>query len=181
MVGGKSRRMGQDKAVLRLSGQTLLERMAQRLGEAAGSVSLVGDPVRYSGYGWPVLPDQFPGEGPLGGLCTALQSNQAEWNVLLACDMPDVTFDILRHLVGLANSVEADCVVPEAVPGKPQPLCAVYHQRCRPAAEAMLASGERRARDLLSRVNTHYWRDCDPSWFLNVNTPEDWERFRDQV
>ena len=88
LVGGNSTRMGRDKAQLPLHGRTLVEHIAGAVAEAAGSVTLIGAPERYPDLGIRMLPDSRPGAGPLGGICTALASTDAEWNLIVACDMP---------------------------------------------------------------------------------------------
>jgi molybdenum cofactor guanylyltransferase len=133
LAGGGSTRMGRDKALLPYRGTTLVEHMAQAVQAAAGSVALVGDPMRYSSLGYPVHPDKFSGCGPLGGIYTALSVSSAHWNLIVACDMPGVTADVLRVLLASAQEWSGSCVVAIGPTGEPEPLCAVYHRRCLPA------------------------------------------------
>ncbi len=80
--------MGRDKAYLPVSGGILVTRVAGAVEAAAGNVALVGDPERYADLGYPVVADRYPGQGPLGGILTALGEKAAEWNLIVACDMP---------------------------------------------------------------------------------------------
>ena len=82
--------MGRDKALLPLRSDPLVKRIASEVAEAAGSVALVGEPQRYRHLGFTCLPDLSPGAGPLGGIETALESGRGEWNLIVACDMPDL-------------------------------------------------------------------------------------------
>src|SRR6058998_1400393 len=91
LVGGRSSRMGRDKACLPLQGRTLLEHVAAAVAAAAGSVTLVGSPERYQNLGFRVIADSLPGCGPLGGIHTALGASPADWNLIVACDMPGIS------------------------------------------------------------------------------------------
>ncbi|MES1257997.1 MAG: NTP transferase domain-containing protein, partial [Acidobacteriota bacterium] len=80
LVGGRSARMGSDKALLRIGGRPLALRIADAVAEVCGPVTLVGDPARYASLGLPVLADEFAGEGPLSGIEAALRGTRADWN-----------------------------------------------------------------------------------------------------
>jgi molybdopterin-guanine dinucleotide biosynthesis protein A len=171
LAGGASRRMGRDKALLPLDGQTMLERIASQVQEATGSVTLIGPVERYAHLGFPVLPDVIGGCGPLGGLYTALLSTQADWNVLIACDMPNITQGFLKQLLDRA---EGDGVVPE-FDGLPNPLCAVYHRRVLAAAKSAIDRKLFKMQDFISTLRTSRWTVSDPRPLLNVNTPAQYD------
>src|SRR5579884_2288918 len=100
LVGGKSSRMGCDKAFLTWRGRPLAQHIAHMVETAAGSVTLIGDEARYSLLGYPVVADRLPGRGPIGGLATALSISEADWNLVAGCDMPLLDTDLLRRLIG---------------------------------------------------------------------------------
>jgi molybdopterin-guanine dinucleotide biosynthesis protein A len=181
LAGGQSRRMGRDKALIELGGETLLVRAARVLATVTGEVLVVGRPPGEPGpVGARLVADVYPGLGPLGGIVTALRAMHTPLALVVACDMPLLQAALIRYLIGLASEYEA--VVPRTEQG-PEPLHAVYSAACLPAAEACLADGERAVSALLTRVRTRYVpryesAPYDPSGlsFLNANTPEEWQR-----
>lgn len=171
LAGGASRRMGRDKALLPLDGATMLEQIARKVEAAAGSVTLIGPVEKYAHLGFPVIPDAVEGCGPLGGLYTALKNTQTEWNLLVACDMPNVTAEFLTQLLDRA---ERDCVVPE-IDGRLDPLCAVYHRRVLAAAEFAIHRKLFKMQDFISTLRTTRWPVSDPRPLVNVNTPAQYD------
>jgi len=135
---------------------------------------LVGDPVRYHIFGYPVIPDRFPDEGPLGGILTALGHTTAEWNLVAACDMPELSAEVLGRILDAAEHCDADALVPIGPSGIPEPLCSVYRLRARSSLEDAFAHGERKVMRALASVPTVRWPMAELAPFQNVNTPEDW-------
>jgi molybdopterin-guanine dinucleotide biosynthesis protein A len=175
LVGGRSSRMGSDKALLRWGSATLVEHVAGAARAAAGSVTLVGAPERYAHLGYPTLADAEANRGPLGGIVTALAATSADWNLILACDMPNVSAELLNCLFTAAETgcAEVDCVAPAHEAGT-EPLCAVYHRRALPALRAALEANRLKMQAVVRSLRTRLWRAGDPSLFRNVNTPEEW-------
>jgi len=182
LTGGASRRMGRDKATLEVDGVPMAVRVARAL-EAAGAVRVVavGVPVRATGaLPMPVIPDEHPGAGPLGGLLTALRSSVVGATAVLACDLVDPSpaaiaalVDVLADHAEHAEHAEHAAVVPR-VDGRPQWLHGVWvADRCLPALDAAFAAGERsihravaglagvRFVDLASELTAHELRDAD--------------------
>jgi molybdopterin-guanine dinucleotide biosynthesis protein A len=173
LAGGASRRMGQDKALLPLGTGTMVEQIALVVRKAAGNVTILGPVERYAHLRFPVVPDKIENCGPIGGLYTALSITEADWNVLVACDMPHVTPEFLIQLFEAAETADADCLVPETA-GKPDPLCAVYHRRVAPAAESAIQRKLFKMQDFISTLRTSRWPVRDPRPLSNVNTPSEW-------
>ncbi len=173
LVGGRSTRMGRDKALLPFAGSTLAARVAAQVASAAGCVTLVG-PMSYGRLGFSVTPDIFPGEGPLGGILTALQVTTADWNLVVACDMPAVSAGFLRELLAAAENLDADALVPASPGGRLEPLCAVYHRRSRQVLNHAFANGVRKIATALESVHMMRFPVAELAPFQNVNTPEDW-------
>lgn len=175
LTGGRSSRMGTDKALLRYQGVTLVEAVARVVREAAGAVTLVGSRERYARFGIPVVEDRLPGCGPLAGIEAALSATQAEWNLIVACDMPALTREFLNVLLDRAERSQAACLVPASPDGRPQPLCSVWHRGCAEPVREALDGGARRISDVLAIVGAEIWPAAGESWFLNVNTPDEWD------
>jgi molybdopterin-guanine dinucleotide biosynthesis protein A len=166
--------MGRDKALLPFHGGALAGYVAATVEAAAGSVALIGDPQKYGHLGYRVLPDCRPGTGPLGGIQSALSYTDADWNLVVACDMPGLTAEFLGGLLELAEGSGADALVPEGPTGRPEPLCAVYHRRCRANLERALAAGVLRVTGALAGLDVRRTKVEDSACFENLNTPEEW-------
>jgi molybdopterin-guanine dinucleotide biosynthesis protein A len=169
--------MGRDKALLPFHGRPLAAAIAAIVQEAAGSAALIGDPALAAATGFPVLPDLFPGEGPLGGILTALRAGTADWNLVTACDMPALTPDFLRRLFEAAEAGDPGVLLPVAPAGRPEPLCAVWHRRALSPLEIAFAAGTRKVTDALRGLHVVRYPCAEVTPFQNVNTPEDWSGY----
>jgi len=176
LVGGRSSRMGRDKALLPFHGAPLARSVAGLVERAAGSAVLVGRPELAAAVGYPAIPDRYPGEGPLGGILTALAHSTAGWNLVVACDMPSLSAEFLAALLDAAARAGADALLPVGPGGRPEPLCAVYHRRaCQPIGRAF-ARGIRKILAAVEEagIEARLWPVSEAGVFQNVNTPEDW-------
>jgi molybdopterin-guanine dinucleotide biosynthesis protein A len=180
VAGGRSRRMGRDKALLPWAGGTLLDHAIGRLRAVGADVRLLsGEEPRYLDRGLPVHTDTTPGAGPLGGLLAALNAAAPRAVLLLAVDMPFVTPELLRSLQdALAGH---DAAVP-VIGAAAEPLCAAYGAACREPVLAALGRGERRMTDFWPHVRVRTLaaddlaRFGDPSrLFRNLNDPADYD------
>jgi molybdopterin-guanine dinucleotide biosynthesis protein A len=186
VAGGKSRRMGRDKALLPWNGATLLDHAVARLGAVCASVRVLsGTERRYEDRGLSVETDVLPDAGPLGGIYTGLLGMGAGTGLFLGVDLPCVTVDLLRRLLDL--SAGHDAVIPISARG-PEPLCAVYRSTCLEPIRRRLAAGDLKV--------TSFWPDADvlqagagrlsdlgplDTMFRNVNSPADYESARAQA
>jgi molybdopterin-guanine dinucleotide biosynthesis protein A len=185
LAGGASSRMGTDKALLELDGLNFVERISRTLASITTRASLVGGVERGAVWpGLPVVPDIHVRWGALGGLHAALKVAGAEWAAVVACDLPFVTGELFVRLASLRENFDA--VVPLQSDGRLQPLCALYRvSAALPRVEELIANGERRPRALLNLIQTRIvafqeLKDLPgaDSFFLNVNTPEDYAHAR---
>src|SRR6185312_14897849 len=128
LVGGRSSRMGLDKARAESDGRALALRVADKAARVCGVVSLVGNPAAYGDLGLPAIADRVPGEGPLAGIDTVLSASSCDSNLIIACDMPAIDENLLEALL----ASDGDCVLPRHENEKTEPLCAVYRRNCQP-------------------------------------------------
>jgi molybdenum cofactor guanylyltransferase len=178
LTGGRSSRMGEEKALLELGGRTLLEHMLEKAHAAAGRVCLVDAEERFAAYGETVK-DVFPGRGPLGAIHAALGASGTELNLMLAVDTPFVEAEFLRRLAAEAQRCGAVVTVPRAAGGL-QPLCAIYRRSFGVLAQRALEKGENRIDRLFAPETTRVIElgreqgfAFDEAMFDNLNTRED--------
>jgi molybdopterin-guanine dinucleotide biosynthesis protein A len=179
LAGGRSRRMGRDKALMDWGGRPLVEHVAARLQELCAEVFVVAKvplPVDLR-----VVTDATDTQTPLAGVVRALAASAHRRTVVVACDMPYVSVDVLRHLLDLAEGVDA--VVPQRA-GRAEPLHAVWASSALGPLTEALASGERALHRTLGALRVRWvpeaeWSPWDPQGrtFENVNTPADVARW----
>jgi len=180
LAGGRSSRMGADKAFLELAGKPLIVRAVEVAREAVTEVKIVGDPQKFAAFG-PVIEDVYRDRGPLGGIHAALTGSATEWNLILAVDLPFVPTHFLKYLLMRAESSGATVTVP-SVGGYFQPLCAVYSKAFLFYAEHALSAGKNKIDQLFREVTLCSVSEedltangFDASIFRNLNTPEEWQ------
>ncbi|HWZ82335.1 MAG TPA: molybdenum cofactor guanylyltransferase [Terriglobales bacterium] len=178
LAGGKSSRLGADKAFAEIGGRTLLERGIEAMRSVCDEVAIVGDPAKFASYG-PVVSDVYPNCGPLSGIHAALLGSTAELNLVIAVDMPLVTSALLAFLRGTASASDAVVVVPRTAKGF-QPLCAVYRRSFAVPAEKALRAGKFKIDALFEEVPVRILEAEELATagfaerlFFNVNTPDD--------
>jgi molybdopterin-guanine dinucleotide biosynthesis protein A len=180
LAGGKSTRMGKDKAFLEFKGRILLARALELAAGAGQEVRIVGNPRKFAAFGR-VIEDIYRERGPLGGIHAALKSSSTELNLMLAVDLPFVQPDFLKYLISVARETRAWVTVPRASDGL-QPLCAVYRREFAKIAEQSLAQGKNKIDALFAEVDTKILGPEEVSeagfsgqMFRNLNTPEEFE------
>ncbi|HKD84884.1 MAG TPA: molybdenum cofactor guanylyltransferase [Terriglobales bacterium] len=183
LAGGRSSRMGSDKALLSFGGQSLLQRTLQAASSVTGKVFVLGPKERYGRFG-DVIEDVYKDCGPLAGIHAALSTSTTDLNLMLSVDMPLMTADFLRWLMHEASVARELIVVPDAL-GGPQPLCAVYRREVRGPAELLLKRGEYKISNLFTAVPTRYISEREvvgagfsAEMFSNINTPAEYEHLR---
>jgi molybdopterin-guanine dinucleotide biosynthesis protein A len=185
LAGGKSSRMGSDKALLDFHGQTLLDRALTVMGAVCDRVTIVGDPAKFAKYSSTkcraVVADIFSGCGPLGGIHAALTQSSAELNLMLAVDMPFVSAELLAFLWAAAEGEGDHAMVTVPCTGKRlQPLCAVYRRDFSATAEEALRAGKYKVDAAFVGMPTRVVEESEleaagfsERMFFNVNTPQD--------
>jgi len=184
LSGGKSTRMGADKAFLQWGNETLLDRALKLAGAVVEDVRIVGDTKKFGGLASVVVEDVYRDRGPLGGIHAALSNTASELNLMLAVDLPLMKPEFLAYLITQARESGTVVTVPKAGGGF-QPLCAVYRREFASAAEESLRAGENKIDALFARVSTRVIEEKElvragfsAEIFRNVNTPEDLKQVR---
>ena len=179
LAGGKSMRMGTDKAFAQLGGRTLLARMLDAARSLTSNVYIVGDPAKYAPIA-AVVEDIFPGCGPLSGIHAALRSSSTDLNVVLAVDTPFVSLALLQFLVTRARNSPASSVTVARANDGLQPLCAVYRREFADPAEEALRAGRYKIDALFDPASTQIIGEQEletagfsPLIFRNLNTPDE--------
>ena len=186
LAGGKSLRLGRSKALERIGGQTLIERVISRLSMLETEIILVtadsSSPLPELGL--ERVFDVFPGKGALGGIYSGLKAAPSFYCLVVGCDMPFLSLPMLRYMIGL--STDFDAVVPR-VGGKLEPLHAIYSKNCLVPMEAELGLDRLKISSLFSSesfkaMRVRYIEDAevemfDPGHmsFFNINTEADLE------
>lgn len=183
LAGGKSRRMGRDKALLPFKSENLLSDQIRRFQKAGFSVAVSQHEVRNEDV--LVIPDHFPGSGPLAGLHAAFAETGEALLFLSAVDLPLADPRLAAIILREIRDGEDACVIRRRS-GEIEPLFAAYRRSCLPVAEAMLREGQGKMQTLLSRVKTRFLEeDSLPDFdlsriLLNLNLPEDYRRLTEK-
>ncbi len=184
LAGGKSTRMGQDKAFLRVGKQMVIERVIKRVQSLTDDLFIsTNTPDAFSRFSLPMVGDIYPNKAALGGIYSAIHAAQHQHVLIVACDMPFLNVDLLNHLIELSST--ADVVAPLINPPQPETMHAVYSKACLPAIEKRLLTNKLRVIGFFDDVAVRYVEKkeivaIDPNFysFINMNTPEDLERAR---
>ncbi|HLK53159.1 MAG TPA: molybdenum cofactor guanylyltransferase [Candidatus Angelobacter sp.] len=181
LAGGKSTRMGQDKAAVMLHGRTLLEHTLAALRAVCRDIAILGKYELYGTMG-PVYEDIFPGCGPLSGIHAALTNSQTQFNLIIAVDTPFLAPAFLRYLAERAITSGAVVTTPE-INDYTQPLCTVYSLDFLPIAEQALRQGNYKIVPLFPKGKTLVIKESElrkfafaADMFENLNTPDDLAR-----
>lgn len=151
LVGGKSRRMGSNKAFLKIGEKTFLEQQIELLGNVFDEIMISANSVdEYKGYGLPVIQDIYPEKGPLGGIYTALVNSKTDYSFVTACDMPFIEKGLISYLGSLTEGY--DVVVP--LNGEMlEPLHAFYSKNCIGPIKRELDENNLKVTKFFSQVN----------------------------
>jgi molybdenum cofactor guanylyltransferase len=186
LAGGRSMRFGRDKALVEIGGKPMLVRTIQLLESVPMEVKVIAAPGRYPALGTEIAEDRWPGEGPLGGIITALEDAaktppRPRWNLIASCDMPFLTREWLAFLAQRALESKAQVVLPYSAQG-PEPLCAFYRTDAAGDLRAAFEGGVRKVTEGLKQVSTEIldestWKRFDSAGrlFWNMNTAADFE------
>src|ERR1700694_1490005 len=183
LAGGRSSRMGTNKALLILNGKPLIEHTKSVLESVCGKVFILGQRELYGSFGQ-CYEDIYPDCGPLSGIHAALTHAQTERSLITAVDTPFITAEFLNHLVEKAVNSSALVTAP-CVGGHVQPLCTVFSRGFLPIVEEALRAGKYKVEPLFAKTQSLILGEGEldqfalaADMFENLNTPEDLERAR---
>lgn len=182
LAGGKSRRMGFNKALIKINNETIIERSLTLFkGIFDDTFIVANDLLDYESLNTLVVSDIFKGAGSLGGIYTALFHSASDHTFVAACDMPYMNKQVIKRI--LDSSREAEAIVP-FINDRFHPLHAVYHRRCMKPIEAMIKDGNLRIHDLLTKVHVKKLVEADfgslpvRDSVENINTKEELEKLK---
>jgi len=179
LVGGKGSRLGRDKALEVIGGESLIQLVVQRLRLVSQQILIVGSPCQLDlpfNCGIEYKEDLYPGKGPLGGIYTGLVASKSLYNLVVACDMPFLNIELLRYMIKLSPGLDA--VVPRVK--RIEPLHAVYSKSCLDGMKTQLENNQLGITHFLNTINVKYVEqaECqrfDPELlsFFNINSEAD--------
>ncbi len=182
LAGGKSSRMGRNKALLPIGDQLLIEVLYQRLRALFDEVVIsANDRTGYPGLDATWVEDLYRDTGALGGMHAALQAMRSGHAFVVGCDMPQPNLELVGHLLTLAPA--ADAVVPR-IAARPEPTHAVYAKTVVPAIDKQLRAGRYKITGFFDEVRVRYveedeLRRLDPELrsFTDLDTPAEYEGY----
>jgi molybdenum cofactor guanylyltransferase len=176
LAGGKSRRMGQDKALLRHNGETQLglavrllqQHLARVFVSARAEQSAEPERARFS-----QIVDRYADLGPMAGILSAMDTEpQAAW-LVVACDLPNLDSATIRHLLEERSVTQPFTAYRSSVDGMPEPLCAIYNASARRILDEFVADGIHCPRKIMMRSDTRLLEARNPRALDNINTPDE--------
>ncbi len=175
LSGGLSSRMGQDKALIKIGNERIIDRLKSELNCFGEVIISAGRKDSYDDMGLPVVYDENTGIGPIEGIRQVVMASANDYVFVCAADMPFVTKELVRYMAGYICS-DYDCYVIED-DEHIHPLCAIYSKSVLPVIEELIREGRYRLREILNRVRTKYI-SLEPTVFnkktvKNINTREE--------
>ena len=154
LAGGKSTRMGTDKGLMDFQGRKMIEHVLDAL-KISKRISIISNNEAYRQFGYPVYSDIYKDCGPLGGIITGLKNSNSDWCIVISCDLPCITSEILCFLLKNTGANVSHAIVP-VHDNNIEPLCALYHKSSLPELERLLQEDEFKMHNVLKRLNTLY-------------------------
>ncbi len=185
LAGGKSSRMGTDKALLELDGKKFIEQISEELEWFEEKIIAHGNNRMISDTIWTVISDIYPNHGPLGGIHAALSVCQSDALFVVTCDMPLLKSSLAHKLCNIMCESEVmsqpiyDAVISVGEDGKVHPLCGVYRKSVLPILEEQMLSGRNKVMEALKKLHVKYVTidsSMGTQQLLNINTPQDYEK-----
>ena len=169
----------QDKGLMYLHGKMMIEHVIEQVSEITGSIMIITKNPAYRKLGYPCYTDVFTDRGPLGGIYTGLINSSTKKNLVVGCDTPFLSENILSALIN--KSKDEDVLITQHK-GKSEPLCAIYDINCISHFDTLLQQEKLKITDALQNLNTVVINFDNEDWFkenvfANINTPEELKKF----
>ena len=177
LAGGRSRRMGEDKSLIKLNGKPLVEYSIDALKPLCDKVIISSNNPHFEFTGCEVWPDELPDQAPMIGIYSCLKRSETELNIFLSCDMPLISTSMIGFL--LAKSAAFDITVPIHENGQIEPLCGIYKKSSIVIIKEFIDSRNYRLNECIRSASCQFIPvdsqiPCNtPNLFLNINTPTD--------
>ncbi len=179
LAGGQSRRMGENKAFLKVGSETFIESLLKKFEVYGERIIVANDPLLYQFTGVRTVKDIYPDMGPVCGLYTGINESSHEKCVVLTVDTPFISVELMEHLSSMGD--EVDAVIP-VINGRHHPLCAIYNKSAAKTLKNALEKDERKVRKVLealtvknvSEIELNQFGDVE-KLFQNINTPEEYK------
>jgi len=182
MAGGESCRMGIDKSMLSIKGQSIIKVICEQLRGSFDEILISANEVDKFGFlGFEVVPDKVSERGPLMGIASALEASTNEFNFVVACDIPKINMACVNRMLTEAIESRADIVIPVTGKEKYEPLFAIYCKSILKAINKTLSSGKNKITDVFSLCTVKYIEMDGTDWLINLNTIADYEEFRKKL
>jgi molybdopterin-guanine dinucleotide biosynthesis protein A len=177
LAGGKSSRMGSDKALLLVQDESMMNRMIRLLEPFCKTIAISGEKTGYNEFKVEIVPDLYTDCGPISGIISSLKHSSTEWNLLISVDVPFMNEAFIQYMI--FHIGHYDCIIPEH-DGRFEPLMGLYNRQIIPVVEEMISQGDYKLMRLLSKLKVRYV-NCNslikqyPRLFVNINLPGDYQ------
>jgi molybdopterin-guanine dinucleotide biosynthesis protein A len=179
-AGGRSSRMGRDKAWLNLGGRPMIERVIAAIKPVTSAIHIIANREDYMQFGFPVFADENEGIGPLEAIRLALTKSWTRLVIVVGCDLPFLRAELFEYLLAAIDKNYA--AIPISADGKFEPLAAVYSTEALNEVTELIAGGKYKVSRLFERLPTRFVPFAEIKnlsgsslFFENVNTPEQYE------
>ncbi|WP_372642060.1 molybdenum cofactor guanylyltransferase [Ancylomarina sp.] len=176
LSGGKSRRMGQEKGLVKYRGKALIEYAIDTLKPICHEMVISTANSDYSYLALPMIADEIPDCGPIGGISTCMKAVEADIYLVISCDTPHLPTQLFTDLVA---QLKGKAIIPIDETGRKQPLAACYASSASDFFHEALKSGHLKMMSLLSKMDPLYFKPppsldyYQPNLFSNLNSMED--------
>lgn len=174
LAGGKSSRMGTDKALLAMEDKNFIMKLCDTFSFFEEKMIARGYRNEMQGVTWPVIPDIYPEHGPIGGLHGALSSCCSDALFCIPCDMPLIRPEVFEKLLKPMDK-DVDAVIAVTEDGKYHPLCGIYKKQAAKVMEEQILNNSNRMMQVIKKIRVEYVKlNSEEDGLYNINTPKEY-------